>query len=237
MRVGDKSAALVLAFALLLEGCAGLSPLYSIGGGEGTYRVKKGDTLYSIAFRYGVDYKSLARVNRIGPPYTIYAGQLIRLRGSAKPPVKDKGPAVANRTATKPPQVNARLPEKVTGWRWPLGGEVIARFSLDNPINKGIDISGKRGDPVVAAADGIVVYAGGNLRGYGKLVIIKHNDHFLSAYGNNQTMLVKEGEKVRVGRTIARVGTSAANTEMLHFEIRRNGKPENPLNYLPKGSR
>ncbi|MBT4160579.1 MAG: peptidoglycan DD-metalloendopeptidase family protein [Gammaproteobacteria bacterium] len=233
MRIGNKSATLLLALALLLEGCTGLSPLYSIGGGDGSYRVRKGDTLYSIAFRYGLDYKSLARINRIGPPYTIYTDQLIRLRGSAKRPEKDSGP-----TATKPvpkriPSAKARLPEKVAGWRWPINGKVIAGFSLTNPINKGIDIAGNSGDAVVAAADGVVVYAGGNLRGYGKLVIIKHNDHFLSAYGNNETMLVREGEKVRAGRTIARVGTSAANTEMLHFEIRREGKPENPLNYLP----
>mgnify|MGYP002527193347 FL=1 len=107
-------------------------------------------------------------------------------------------------------------------------------FRSTNPVNKGIDIAGKRGQIVVAAADGVVVYAGGNLRGYGKLVIIKHNDNFLSAYGNNETMLVKEGDKVKAGKSITRVGSSAASTEMLHFEIRRDGKPENPARYLPR---
>ena len=103
-----------------------------------------------------------------------------------------------------------------------------------HPVNKGIDIAGKSGDSVVAAAEGLVVYAGGNLRGYGQLVIVKHNNRFLSAYGNNQSLLVSEGERVAKGKVIAHVGKNAMNLEMLHFEIRRDGKPVNPLNYIKK---
>ena len=217
---------------LLLAGCAGLPAVYT-GGIPGNYKVRKGDTLYSIAFRYGLDYKSLAKINGIRSPYTIYADQVIRLRGSAKLPESDSGPVAKSPPPKRaPPTVKAPV-KPVSAWRWPLKGKVISPFSLKNPVNKGIDIAGKKGQTVVAAADGVVVYAGGNLRGYGKLVIIKHNDSYLSAYGNNGLMLVKEGQRVKAGKSIARVGRSASNEEMLHFEIRRDGKPVNPMRYLP----
>ena len=109
-------------------------------------------------------------------------------------------------------------------------------FSTTGKVNKGIDIRGGLGESVAAAADGVVVYAGGGLRGYGKLVIVKHNDHFLSAYGHNRAILVKEGEKVKGGQVVAEIGSSGPGKEMLHFEIRRDGKPEDPLLYLPKKS-
>ncbi len=232
----------LLLLVLLIIGCAGLPPIYSGAGGSGTYIVRKGDTLYSIAFRYGLDYKSLARVNGIRPPYTIFVDQAIRLRGSAQLPKKDSGPVATQSSSKKPAKKPAKKPTSktprapwapVAGWQWPLKGEIIARFSLVQPVNKGIDIAGDKGDVVTAAADGVVVYAGGNLRGYGQLVIVKHNDNFLSAYGNNQKMLVKEGEKVKAGKSIARVGKTGANVEMLHFEIRRDGKPVDPVKYLP----
>lgn len=224
----------LLTAILVLGGCAGLPAVYSPGGAE-AYKVKKGDTLYSIAFRYGLDYKSVARINGIPYPYVIYPDQVIRLRGSARQPEKDSGPVTPKPAGkvVKPAADTSNLPAQVAGWRWPLEGKVINGFSLKNPINKGIDIAGKSGDKVVAAADGVVVYAGGNLRGYGKLVIIKHSDNYLSAYGNNRRLLVKEGDKVSAGKAIARVGSSASDQEMLHFEIRRDGKPENPLSYLP----
>ena len=232
----SRIVALVLLLAILLAGCAGLPAGYSH---PSLYKVKRGDTMYSIAFRYGLDYKSLARLNGIGPPYTIYADQWLKLRGSARMPEKDSGPVA---TTTSKPKTRAEPALKppikaptaaVTGWRWPLKGAVIKPFSLKQPINKGIGIAGRKGDTVVAAADGVVVYAGGNLRGYGKLVIIKHNDTFLSAYGNNASMLVKEGQSVKAGTAIARVGKSAADVEMLHFEIRQDGKPRDPLDFLP----
>ncbi len=221
----------LLGLTILLSGCGGLAPVYDVGERTpGTYVVSKGDTLYSIAFRYGMDYKSLARINGIGPPYTIYVDQTLRLKGGARISRSKPKPKVE---ASKPVKVIPASVTKVEGWRWPVKGEVIRPFSLGNPVNKGIDIKGKRGDSVKAAAEGTVVYAGGNLRGYGKLVIVKHNDNFLSAYGNNDDILVKEGDRVKRGNTIARIGVNAAGIEMLHFEIRRNGKPEDPLKYLP----
>ena len=231
---GRKNAlAALLCLLLLLAGCAGLPAGYT-GDTSGSYKVRKGDTLYSIAFRFGLDYKSLAKINGIGPSYTIYPDQIISLRGSAKLPESDSGPVAASRPRPKAAPPPVKVPDKpVSGWRWPLKGKVISPFSLKNPVNKGIDIAGKKGQTVVAAADGVVVYAGGNLRGYGKLVIIKHNDSYLSAYGNNDLMLVKEGQKVKAGKSIARVGRSASNEEMLHFEIRRDGKPVDPIRYLP----
>jgi lipoprotein NlpD len=237
-KAGRTCLALVL-LVFLITGCAGLPPIYTVVSGAGTYVVRKGDSLYSIAFRYGLDYKSLARINGVRSPYTIYAGQSIRLRGSSKLPKKDSGP-VAVQPSSKPPS-KASLASKaprapsalVTSWRWPLKGEVINRFSLVQPVNKGIDIAGGIGDSVTVVADGVVVYAGGNLRGYGELVIVKHNDSFLSAYGNNEKMLVQEGQKVKAGKSIARVGKTAANDVMLHFEIRVDGKPVDPLKYLP----
>ena len=228
----------LLAMAMLLGGCRGLPPEYPAGK-QGVYVVEKSDTLYSVSFRYGLDYKSLARINHIRPPYTIYVGQTLKLRGSKKIAAKDSGPSSAGKTKSTWPYkrvVKAPPAVQVSGWQWPLSGEVIAGFSLSPPLNKGIDIAGRKGEKVAAAADGVVVYAGGNLRGYGKLVIIKHNDSFLSAYGNNSAMLVKEGDRIKAGGSIARVGNNASGTEMLHFEIRRGGKPVNPCHYLPAKS-
>lgn len=219
----------------LLSGCAGLPAGYSTAPLSGVYRVRSGDTLYSIAFRYGLDYKSLASINGIRAPYTIFVDQRIKLRGSARLPAQDSGPTVAATAKTVKTTPSPKVPSKpVSAWRWPLQGEIIGRFSMKNPVNKGIDIAGRSGQTVVATADGVVVYAGGNLRGYGKLVIIKHNDNFLSAYGNNASMLVREGDSVKAGAGIAKVGSSADSREMLHFEIRRDGKPEDPLKFLPK---
>ena len=231
-RASERFFAITLLYFALV-GCVGLPPVY-LGVGESSYRVLSGDTLYSIAFRHGLDYRSLAHINGIAPPYTIYPNQILRLRGSAKQVKKDRGPSASRSVPVSTLKVvKANLPASVAIWRWPLKGKVIAHFSLKNPVNKGIDILGKAGDAVNAAADGVVVYAGGNLRGYGKLVIIKHTDNFLSAYGNNASLAVVEGDEVKAGRTIASVGPTKENKEMLHFEIRRDGKPVDPLLYLP----
>lgn len=236
----ERTGLVMLLLMSLITGCAGLPAIYTMAGGTGTYVVRKGDSLYSIAFRYGLDYKSLARINGVRPPYTIYVNQSLRLRGSAKLPQKDAGPNVtppSSKSPTKSLSKRAGAPvvpkALVASWRWPLKGRVLNGFSLVQPLNKGIDIAGDAGDTVIAAADGVVVYAGGNLKGYGQLVIVKHNDHFLSAYGNNEKILVREGEKVIAGKAIGRVGKSVADIEMLHFEIRRDGKPVDPLKYLP----
>ena len=231
--ISRASLALLLLLLLSLPGCMGLPPGYS-GIGDGAYKVRSGDTLYSIAFRHGLDYRSLAEINNIMPPYMIYPDQVLRLQGSTKLQEKDQGPETSTATAiTTMPTKKFALPSSVDGWSWPLKGKIVADFSLAKPVNNGIDIAARDGELVKAAADGVIVYAGGNLRGYGKLVIIKHTDNFLSAYGNNSTLLVSEGDKVKVGRSIARSGAGDVNQQVLHFEIRRDGKPVDPLKFLP----
>ena len=249
----------------------------------GTYRVQRGDTLYSIAFRHGVDYRELADWNSIEPPYTIYPGRELRMappRGAARPPVA-QAPSPPRTAPTSPPPVpapgpfepvasapppssNAGTPSHVgspaqpppvvatasppppapdastpaangdVAWRWPAEGQVVGGYVGGDPMRQGIDIAGKSGAPVRAAADGTVVYSGNGLIGYGELIIVKHNPAFLSAYGHNRKRLVQEGDRVKAGQTIAEMGSSGASRDELHFEIRRNGKPSNPLDYLPR---
>lgn len=242
---------LMLWLPVLLLGCQsgdpGRTPVSEIGQGPGGawHIVQRGETLYSIAWRYGLDYKELAAINGISPPYTIYIDQKIKLigpgrsRAVAKREARDGPPKnVARKRVEKPGSNVSRSAESVSGngqvtWRWPVDGEIVAGFSLSGEINKGLDIRGKAGDRVRAASNGVVVYAGGGLRGYGKLVIVKHNDRFLSAYAHNRELLVREGDRVKAGEVIARIGSNGPDTDMLHFEIRRDGKPEDPLAYLP----
>ena len=211
------------------DGSNGVAPNY--------YRVKEGDTLYSISWKYHLDYKSVAAANDIQAPYTIYVGQNILLRGKKSSEVEDgiKHQASAKKKSARTDKASTGLvvPNEKLRWQWPIEGEVIKEFSLSGTINKGIDIKGSSGQRVNAAADGTVVYAGGNLRGYGKLVILKHNHRFLSAYGNHQEIRVREGEKVRGGQVVGTLGASTSLVEILHFEIRLDGRPHNPLNYLP----
>lgn len=218
---------------------------------SGSYVVRPQDTLYSIAFRYGRDWKELAVSNQIGPPYTIRPGQVIQF--SKKPQTataKPKPVTQVRPVATAKPQPAAK-PKPVTpaakpagkpkpavaptgNWLWPAEGTVISRFSSATTLNKGIDIAGKIGQPVKATAKGTVVYAGSDLRGYGELLIIKHNDTFISAYGHNRRLLVSEGQEVRAGQQIAEMGSTGTDRVKLHFEIRRQGSPVDPLQYLPK---
>jgi lipoprotein NlpD len=242
---------------LLLAGCSGSPPRAPVEDRHGVpstvsapdrYAVKKGDTLYSIAWRYGRDFRELARINGIAAPYTIYPGQPLRLRGSAPSPVAatresaapakppPARPAPAPVTKASSPRVTndaaGDMDRKVAAWRWPTRGKVVRKFS--GTVHKGVDIDGKAGDPVLATAAGTVVYAGSGIVGYGKLLIVKHNQDYLSAYGHNQRLLVKEGERVAAGEKIAEKGNSATNAVKLHFEIRRGGKPVDPLKLLPK---
>lgn len=276
----------------------------------GVYRVNKGDTLYSIAFRNKVDFRDLAGWNGIASPYTIWPGQELRLSPpgrEARPaaPVSHPAPVVAAvppastptpaRSSTPPPQqpgfatvapsetiapapaTTTNTPVVVAGkpaesvvpppvpnapaaqppapvenppastpivasgatrsaggitWRWPAEGTLIKKFSSGDAI-PGIEVGGKAGDPVRAAADGVVVYSGNGLVGYGELVIIKHSDSFLSAYGHNRKRLVKEGEKVKAGQSVAEMGSTGATRDELQFQIRRDGNPVDPLQYLP----
>ncbi|MET3650945.1 peptidoglycan DD-metalloendopeptidase family protein [Dyella japonica] len=277
---------------------------------SGTYKVAKGDTLYSIAFRNGVDFRDLASWNHIDSPYTIWPGQELKLApADGKPPAASAmhtAPVVA--TAVKPPASTSHVvtpaPESQPGvqsapasttnpavvaapaaatpahastpapaasttpvvpvagapaataantpppappvpaapgatrsnggvsWRWPADGTLIKRFQSGDAI-PGIEIGGKSGDPVRAAADGVVVYSGNGLVGYGELVIVKHNDSYLSAYGHNSKRLVKEGQRVTAGQQIAEMGSTGASRDELQFQIRKDGNPVDPLGYLP----
>jgi lipoprotein NlpD len=316
-----------IAVALSLGGCATspapvvdrsmggeMAPRHAQPGGdhvngrmtEGGYVVARGDTLYSIAFTHGMDYRALAARNHIPPPYVIYPGQVLRIEGMAgaparvtvvKAPPREIRPqnnapvfetvpnepetahaspaastsvavatraepssganagnvqplappvAIQNPPPATPPASSAAsrpLPQVVSGktrsvdgvtWQWPADGAVISGFQDGNGgSGAGLDIAGNAGDPVRAAADGVVVYSGNGLIGYGELIIIKHSDTYLSAYGHNRKRLVKEGEHVRAGQLIAEMGSSGAPREELHFEIRKNGKPVDPAGYLP----
>lgn len=193
------------------------------------YHVRRGDTLYSIAWQHGLSVDQLAGMNAIRKPYTIYKGQRLRVRpGSTPPPVRS---APATRTAAAKPA--PKLPAVVKHWVWPTQGRVSNGYRPSGTGKKGIDISGKKGQPVKAAAAGKVVYSGSGLVGYGRIIIIKHNETLLSAYGHNSKLLVSEGEYVKAGQVIANMGSSGTDRTRLYFEIRKNGKPVNPLRYLP----
>ncbi|MFE8073133.1 peptidoglycan DD-metalloendopeptidase family protein [Marinobacteraceae bacterium S3BR75-40.1] len=221
----------------------------------GRHVVEEGQTLYSIAWRYGRDYRELADANNIDPPYDIYPGEVIRLdlkgdlpanasrsrqtasvssrptpasRPASHPQTRSKTKARGNNRLQVSPEVKGNI-----SWRWPHVGPILAKYSVTGQINKGIDIAGEAGDPVHAAADGQVVYAGSGLLGYGKLIIINHNEHYLSAYAHNRSIKVQEGEKIRQGQTIAEMGSTGTNRVKLHFEIRKNGNPVDPMGYLP----
>lgn len=198
---------------------------------SGQYRVHADDTLYSIAWRYGLDYRYLAKINQIDRPYHILTGQVIYLRkghvSSTKPAtIIRKTQPVKEIPIEKEPNIN------VTYWRWPARGPIIGRFTNSN---KGINIGGEMGNPIYATATGKVVYSGNGLRAYGDLIIIKHNNSLLSAYAHNRKALVHEGDWVKAGQKIAEMGDTGSRRVMLHFEIRCEGKPMNPLNYLSKG--
>lgn len=198
------------------------------------YEVRRGDTLYSIAWRYGLDFREIARRNGIGAEYTIYPGQELRLTGSADATI----PATPEQGAQTPVVVAKRnvapsQPMPAGAWRWPANGPLLAKFGDANATGKGIAIGGTPGDSIVAAADGKVVYAGSGLIGYGTIIIVKHSEEYLSAYGHNETIYVREGEQVEQGDRIASMGRGPGNQPMLHFEIRINGNAVDPLKYLP----
>jgi lipoprotein NlpD len=222
----------------------------------GQYRIRDGDTLYSIAFHRGIDFKSLAQWNRIPPPYRIYAGKLIRVeppRGqggaltATKSRPKNTGDS-ARKAASASPKASAAKP-KVAGassqasiskksasgvnWQWPLKGKVVQGFRRGDRTRQGIRISGRAGQQVKAAGGGTVVYSGSGLKGYGNLIIVKHDNNYLSAYGFNRRLLVSEGQRVKRGQGVAEVGKAANGDYLLHFEIRKNGIAEDPLKYLP----
>ncbi len=221
-------------------------------GKPGYYTVKPGDTLIRIGLENGQNWKDLVKWNTLDNPNIIEVGQVLRVvppgvdpnaassKGitSAKvetKPLDAKPPAAAASGATAPAAVaappTARDGDDDINWAWPAAGSVVAPF--DEGKVKGLVISGKAGDPVLAAADGRVVYAGSGLRGYGNLIILKHNNTYLTAYAHNQTLLVKEDQTVRRGQKIAEMGSTDADGVKLHFEIRKQGKPIDPARLLP----
>jgi len=224
----------------------------------GRHVVRKNETLYSIAWRYGRGFEELAEANGIKTPYLISVGQIISLERSSKSSInmtkssRSKGVRKTNVTKSK---VSKQSVKSVTKnkkyknfnsikWQWPHIGPILAKYYVSNNktvkktngrkyINKGIDISGRVGEAIFAAAAGEVVYAGSGLLGYGNLVIINHNETYLSAYAHNRRILVQEGQKIKIGQKIAEMGRSETSNPMLHFEIRKNGEPVDPMRYLP----
>ena len=211
--------------------------------------VQRGDTLYALARRNNVAVTDLARWNGLPPPYTIYPGQRLALgpadgksgTAAVTPARPASGASTAPATgtvATAPAQRPAATPAAPASsgfsWRWPAQGVLLNTYVAGNNTRQGIDIGGSSGQSVVAAADGVVVYSGAGLVGYGELIIIKHSEQWLSAYGHNRARLVNEGQNVKAGQQIAEMGRTGAARDMLHFEIRYNGKPVDPLLYLPK---
>jgi len=228
-------------------------PGFENAGKPGYYTVKPGDTMIRIGLENGQNWRDIVRWNNLENPNIIEVGQVLRVvpptsesplvvtrpvspgsaPASSTPPAQAASaakPASAPASANPAPASSASGDEDIA-WIWPAQGTMVAGF--DEAKNKGLDISGKAGDAVVASADGRVVYAGAGLRGYGNLVILKHNNTFLTAYAHNQTLLVKEDQNVKKGQKIAEMGNSDADRVKLHFEIRRQGKPVDPAKYLP----
>ena len=230
------------------------------------YIVQPGDTLYAVAFRLGMDYRTLAEINNIDPPYVIRVSQSLKTIGAGSralddtaavapaqsvvvepdrlgSPPRQTSPASADQQAEAvrpepgPPSHTSSTAKSATPkgpvdrWIWPAAGAVSRPFSGER--HKGIDLTGQRGAPVMATAPGVVVYAGTGVTGYGALLILKHNDTYLSAYGHNDELLAVEGEQVKAGQVIARMGSTEADSVKLHFEIRRDGRPVNPTGLLP----
>ena len=256
-----------------------VSALLSACGNHTYHIVKPGETLYAIGWWYGVDYRKLARINSIAPPYELTPGdKLLLTRFSTHRPVltpvkkqqhakksanaagqatatatadnaSKKSPRAAgqnteNSVAVKSAAVPQALARPLIGttdadavqqihWQWPALGSLLQRFDNSSQFNKGIKLAGAQGQQIYAAAPGKIVYTGNALLGYGNLVIVKHNNEFLSAYGHVRKLLVKEGDYIKAGQQIAEMGSSGTNRVMLHFEIRRSGQPVDPLRFLP----
>jgi len=217
-----------LFFLLFIAACGSQS---SWKDNSQSHIVRKGETLFSIAWRYGKSTEDLARWNHLGNGSLIYPGQVLRLTGPVSSSRNTSSPSTTPRPKSKPlPSIPAEPPPK---WAWPAKGRINVNFGAKPGTGTGVLINGKAGQPIYAAASGRVVYAGSGLIGYGQLIIVKHNDTYLSAYGYNTSLLVNEGDQIRKGQKIATMGEGPERKPRLHFEIRRNGKPVNPRQYLP----
>lgn len=219
---------------------SGSAPAVASGGG-GTYTVRPGDTLYKISQANGVSVAELVRLNSISDPSQLRVGQVLSLGGASGASVAtsvSESPATATPVATaarpaastEPASVAKASDASLIAWGWPASGKIIQSF---NANTKGIDIEGKAGDPVVAAADGKVMYSGNGVRGLGNLILLGHSNGFITAYAHNQSLAVKTGQQVKKGDRIAAIGQTDTTSPRLHFEIRRRGTPVNPMSYLP----
>ena len=236
-------------------------PGFENAGKAGYYTVKPKDTLIGIGLETGQSHKDIARWNSLENPNRIEVGQVLRVTppvadsvavakpvalgvatatpiaaGPAKPASAPAAAPASTATPSSAPVVTtaattAAASDDDIAWIWPSSGAVLSGF--DETKNKGLDIGGTAGEPILASADGKVVYAGAGLRGYGNLIILKHNNVFLTAYAHNQSLLVKEDQTVKRGQKIAEMGNSDADRVKLHFEVRRQGKPVDPAKYLP----
>jgi lipoprotein NlpD len=208
----------------------GQLPGYENAGKSGYYTIKPGDTIMRVGRETGQNWRDIVRWNNIENANLIEVGQVIRVvpPGAITQPVSSG--TIITRPAVPVDPAGSASDENVN-WIWPAQGTLIAGFSEIK--NKGLDIAGKSGDAVMASADGKVVYAGAGLRGYGNLIILKHNSTFLTAYAHNRSLLVKEDQAVKRGQKIAEMGSTDADRVKLHFEIRRQGKPVDPARYLP----
>ena len=228
-----------------LNACATIQLPAKVSRSPGWYTIKKSDTLYSIAWRYGLDYKKLAAWNNIRISDPIFPGQRLRLSKPVSSGLVQGGSNTRKSKPTPTSQTRNTSTENKTAsndvtswtdpvrWRWPTDGKVMNTFSSKQLDRRGIEITGREGQPVYAVADGRVVYSGNGLAGYGNLIIIKHSDTFLSAYAYCQERLVQEGTVVKSGKILAKMGVKDSVAK-LYFEIRRNGKPVDPIRYLPK---
>jgi len=265
----------ILLVMLLLSACStGYAPVTDISSSQGgnkssaiknrvkavnvphRYKVSQGDTLYSIAWKFGLDFKSLAKINNINSNYIIHVGQTLVIKSPNKKSSINKAGSMSansdNKSISNAP-VSSSKPKKRSNkstviqtqtnnkyvksnsskviWRLPVKGTVIKKFSNEN---KGLDFNGRPGDAVYAAASGKVVYAGNGIIGYGNLIIIKHSAEYLSAYAHNSVILIEENKLIKVGEKIAEIGSTGTTRTMLHFEIRKDGTPVDPLKYLSK---
>lgn len=217
----------LLVSSVLIAGCESdtesdtYAPIVRLGVGPKqaprVYVVKPGDTLYGIAWTYGIDDTDIVRVNHIGPPFEVRVGQQLLLRQ----------PAVLSKAAYA-----AAPSTRMNSWMWPIRGRLIRRFTPGLTGNAGIDVAGYLGQPIRASQGGVVVYSGDGVRGYGNLIIVKQGSHYLSAYAFNQKNLVRVGEDIQKGQNIALMGQNNTGVPALHFEIRLDGRPVDPLRYL-----
>jgi lipoprotein NlpD len=223
---------------------ANSAPRVSVAKPGQTATVRRGDTLYALARIHNITPRDLAAWNGLSEPHTIYPGQVIKLYPGQGPVANTRpattGSGTAAASGSRPAgNVAASSPAAVPvnsgiAWRWPADGAIVGRYVAGDATKQGVDIAGASGQAVRAAGPGVVVYSGAGLVGYGELIIIKHNEQWLSAYGHNRKRLVNEGQNVKAGDQIAEMGRTGANRDMLHFEIRYNGKPVDPVLYLPK---